>query len=51
MLGKRMASAQIPNAVNQTLLLETQAVSFGIYIVRVETNGQYYTQRILLNPR
>ncbi|MCU0383238.1 MAG: M43 family zinc metalloprotease [Cyclobacteriaceae bacterium] len=51
LVGKKIASVQIPNALNQTLLLETQAITSGIYIVRVETNGQHYTQRILLNPR
>jgi hypothetical protein len=51
LLGKSIASAQIPNAVNQTVILQTQAYTFGVYVIRIETNGQFYTQRVLLNPR
>lgn len=51
MLGKVITSTQVPNALNQTLILETEAITFGIYIIRIETNGQFYTQRVLLNPR
>jgi len=51
LMGRSIASQSYDDALNQTITLSTKPISFGIYIVRVQSTGKQYTQRILINPR
>lgn len=46
MMGRQVAQNQLTDVLNQTFTISTEALSQGVYIMRLRINDAYYSQKI-----